>query len=64
MKQTDKNQQLKTEAMHLQAMENNPLDKKDLELFEMFEREGFTAKQRRDFILAQAKSDQFVPAGK
>lgn len=29
------------EAMHLQEMESNPLDSKDLEMFEMFERENW-----------------------
>lgn len=62
MEQTDKQNQLLAEALHLQDMEGNPLDKDDLAMFEMFEREGFTAKQRRDYILAQAKTDQLVPA--
>ena len=62
MNKQDKQNQLLAEALHLQAMEGNPLDAEDLTMFEMFEREGFTAKQRRDYILAQAKADQLIPA--
>jgi len=60
-KETTQNQLL-AEALHLQEMEGNPLDNKDLAMLEMFEREGFTPEQRREYILAQAKADQLVPA--
>lgn len=42
------------EAMHLQAVESNPLDAEDIAMFERFEREGLTPDQRRAHILAQA----------
>ena len=47
--------QLRLEAMNLQAIEGNPLDAEDIALFEMFEREGWTAEQRRADINALAK---------
>jgi len=47
--------QLRLEAMNLQAIEGNPLDAEDIALFEMFEREGWTAEQRRAHINALAK---------
>ena len=50
------------EACHLQAMENNPLDADDLAMFEMFEREGWSQQQRRDYILAKANQAAMVPA--
>jgi hypothetical protein len=42
------------EAMHLQAMEGNPLDADDIALFEMFEREGWSDERRLEYIIAQA----------
>ena len=45
------------EAKHLQALESNPLNAEDIAMFKMFEREGFTPKQQRAFILAQAKGE-------
>ncbi len=56
---TDRNFQ---EAKHLQAMENNPLDADDIAMFAMFERKGWSNKQRRAYILKQAKADALVPA--
>jgi len=44
------------EAMHLQAIEGNPLDDKDVAMFEMFEREGWDHERRRAYILAQARA--------
>lgn len=41
------------EAMNLQAIEGNPLDAEDIE---MFEREGWSHEQRRAHVLAQAKA--------
>ena len=35
------------EAMHLQVIEGNPLDEDDIEMFEMFEREGWDHERRR-----------------
>lgn len=43
------------EIAHLQAMESNPFDAEDIAMFEMFGREGYTAEQRRDFMIAKAK---------
>jgi len=42
--------------MHLQEIEGNPLDAADIAMFEMFEREGWSFEQRRDFIIRQARS--------
>jgi hypothetical protein len=42
-------------AMRLQEIEGNPLDRADIAMFEMFEREGWTDEQRRAFILDQAR---------
>ena len=53
-------QQKLAEALHLQAVENNPLDAEDIALFERFEREGFTPDERRPHILAHV--DVMVPA--
>jgi hypothetical protein len=41
------------EAMHLQAIEGNPLSPEDMAMFEMFEREGWTHEQCLAYILAQ-----------
>lgn len=38
------------EAMHLQAIESNPLDAEDIAMFEMFEREGWNHDRRRAYI--------------
>jgi hypothetical protein len=39
--------------MNLQLIENNPLDSADVEMFEMFEREGWDDERCRAYILAQ-----------
>jgi len=44
------------EAMHLQAMEGNPLDDKDVAMFEMFEREGWDDERCLAYILAQSRN--------
>jgi hypothetical protein len=41
-------------AMHLQEIEGNPLNAQDVEMFEMFEREGWTHERRLAHILADA----------
>ena len=41
------------EAMHLQAIEGNPLTAEEVAMFEMFEREGWTHERRRAHILAR-----------
>jgi hypothetical protein len=43
------------EAMHLQAIEGNPLDEQDIAMFEMFEREGWDHDRRRAYILAKIR---------
>ena len=50
------------EARHLQALESNPLDARDIAMFEMFEREGYSPEQRRAYILKQAQDDALIPA--
>jgi hypothetical protein len=47
---------LRLEAMNLQEIEGNPLDAKDIAMFEMFEREGWTDEQRHAHIAALARS--------
>ena len=42
-------------AMHLQAMEGNPLDVDDIAMFEMFEREGWSHERRRAHIIELAR---------
>lgn len=43
-----------SEAAHLQALEGNPLDAEQIEMFAMFEREGWPDQKRRDFIRRRA----------
>ena len=45
--------QRRLEAMNLQLIENNPLDTADVEMFEMFEREGWDDERCRAYLLAQ-----------
>ncbi len=47
--------QLVEEALHLQAMEDNPLDSADLAIFNMFELENHTPEERRAYIMSEAK---------
>ena len=54
--------QILREAMHLQAIEDNPFDAEDKAMFKMFEREGWSPEQRRSYILEQAKADSMLPA--
>lgn len=44
------------EAMNMQVIEGNPLDAKDIAMFEMFEREGWPHDRRREYVLARAKA--------
>jgi hypothetical protein len=50
------------EAMHLQALEGNPLDAEDIAMFEMFEREGWSQAKRIAYILDQASKRAITPA--
>lgn len=38
-------------AMHLQYIENNPLDAEDVAMFEMFERENWSHDRRLAYII-------------
>jgi len=38
------------EAINLQKIEDNPLTAEEVSMFEMFEREGLSHEQRRDYI--------------
>jgi hypothetical protein len=49
-------------AMHLQEIEGNPLDAADIEMFEMFEREGWSHERRLAHILERAAKARFVSA--
>jgi len=49
-------------AMHLQDMEDNPLDAEQIEMFEMFEREGWSHERRLAYIRERAGQIAFVPA--
>lgn len=50
------------EAMHLQALEGNPLDAEDVAMFEMFEREGWSQAERIAYILDHARRSTITPA--
>jgi len=57
MDQSPENQRARRlEAMRLQEIEGNPLDADDLAMFAMFDREGWSAEQRRAHIITQAKA--------
>lgn len=47
--------QRRLEAMKLQEIEGNPLTAEEAAMFEMFERERWSHKRRRAFILAKAR---------
>ena len=50
------------EAMHLQALEGNPLDVEQAAMLAMFEREGFSAAQRRAYIEKRVLERLGIPA--
>ena len=50
------------DAMHLQAIESNPLDAEDIAMFEMFEREGWSHSRCRAYILEQAQKGSSLDA--
>jgi len=62
VKQNDPSQLSWAEAMHLQALEGNPLDAEDMAMFDMFEREGWSHERRRAYIINQAKLRMVAPA--
>ncbi|HWA91354.1 MAG TPA: hypothetical protein VG889_15060 [Rhizomicrobium sp.] len=45
------------EAMHLQAIEDNPLDAEDVAMFEMFEREGWPQERCMAYIRTHAAGE-------
>jgi hypothetical protein len=45
--------QRRLEAQHLQAIEGNPLTADEINMFEMFEREGWSHDRRRAHVVAQ-----------
>ena len=49
-------------AGHLQAIEGNPPTKEQTEMFEMFEREGWSHERRLAYIKARAKAAAAVHA--
>ncbi|RDJ26661.1 hypothetical protein DWF00_00315 [Bosea caraganae] len=49
-------------AMHLQEIEDNPLDTADVAMFEMFEREGWSPDKRRSYIAERALAAGFISA--
>ncbi len=55
------NQRL-AEAVHLQAIEGNPLLPDEVAMFEMFEREGWPPEDRRAYIARQFKDRDSIAA--
>jgi hypothetical protein len=53
LKGTTDETQRRLEAQHLQAIEGNPLTAAEIDMFEMFEREGWNHDRRRAHIVAQ-----------
>ena len=45
--------QRRLEVQHLQAIEGNPLTAAEIDMFEMFEREGWSHDRRRAHVVAQ-----------
>jgi hypothetical protein len=52
------------EAAHLQLIEGNPFDAEDIAMFEMFDREGFSPEDRRNYILEQSRKRTASAAAK
>lgn len=50
------------EAMHLQALEGNPLDDEQMAMFLMFDREGWTDEQRIEHLRKRALERFGAPA--
>ena len=53
---------LLVEAVHLQAIEGNPLTAEEIAMFEMFEREGWSPKRRRAHILRRIEDRRCITA--
>ncbi|WP_417261454.1 hypothetical protein [Celeribacter sp.] len=43
------------EAIHLQKMENNPLDNEQIAMFEMFERDNFSDEECLNYMIERAQ---------
>lgn len=43
----------RAEALHLQAIESNPLTEAEVAMLEMFDREGWSTEERLRYITAQ-----------
>ena len=50
------------EAVHLQAIEGNPLTPEEIAMFEMFEREGWSPERRRAHLLRRIEDRRRVAA--
>ena len=50
------------EAVHLQAIEGNPLTAEEIAMFEMFEREGWSPERRRAHIVRRIRDRGRVAA--
>ena len=50
------------EAVHLQAIEGNPLTAEEITMFEMFEREGWSPERRRAHIVRRIRDRGRVAA--
>ncbi len=55
MSDKDAIRQRTLEAVHLQAIEGNPLDADDLAMFEMFDREGFSVEEQLAYVAEDLK---------
>jgi len=62
MSKTMNKDQILREAMHLQAIEGNPLDANQIAMFEMFERKGWSNEKRLAHIQERAQAASMVPA--
>ncbi|MBV9991463.1 MAG: hypothetical protein JOZ72_09235 [Alphaproteobacteria bacterium] len=54
--------ELRLEAMHLQVMQDNPLDAQDIAMFEMFERERWPHERCIAYIIEHAKAKSSAAA--
>ena len=50
------------EAMHVQALEANPLDAEQVAMFEIFDREGWSDERRRAYLHNRVLERVGVPA--
>ena len=61
-KRTSQGSKKLREAVHLQALEGNPLQPDEIAMFEMFERENWSDARRRDYIHHRMLERFGVPA--